>query len=297
MTVYSGQRQFSCSAEASVHQPDENFEYHFAVIGKGIDNWVSNLYDKRSHELIGEYHENKMVNYTLMIDSHIPFYIKRYDIPVYYMYADAAYTSKTRYDTSITVYAVCPYIRRNGGLAVGSANYRMRLFLDAKVRSNTEYGDRDSTVKFDDIIICPCSSSVKSQWSSDDGSYIYLHDNGDSHIQISDHATDLYLDYRDNVKLDAYLAASPYDFYSKLGYVYYGLDVRVGEITYGEKPIVEACFGSIDTKASSEYDTSSDHTYHDALDFSSAGINFGNNPLFTGTYNEYRTYIEQTYGG
>ena len=288
----------SCTAEATVHSPDENFEYHLAVVGKGVDSWVSYSYNKQTHELIGEkYHEENTANYTLMIDSHIPFYIKRYDIPVYYMYADAAYTQESRYDTTLTVYAVRPYVRRNGGLAVGSANYRMRLFLDAKVRSNNSYGDRDCTVKFDDIIICPCSSSVKSQWSADDGSYIYLYDNGDSHLQISDHATDLSLNYRDNVKLDQYLAASPYDFASKSDYVYYGFDIRIGEMSYGEKPIVQACIGSIDTKFSNDYDTSSEHIYYDAIDFSSAGINFGNNPIFTGTYDEYRTYIEQNFGG
>lgn len=294
----SGIEFMSCTAEATVHSPDENFEYHFAVVGKGVNSWKSYSYNKQTHELIGEkYHEENTANYTLMIDSHIPFYIKRYDIPVYYMYADAAYASETRYDTTITVYAVRPYVRRNGGLAVGSANYRMRLMLNAKTRANNSYGDRDCTVKFDDIIICPCSSSVKSQWSSDDGSYIYLHDNGDPHVQISDHATDLYLNYRDNVKLDQYLAASPYDFASKADYVYYGFEVRIGEISYGEKPIVEACIGSIDTKFSNDYDTSSEHVYYDAIDTSSAGINFGNNPLFTGTYDEYRTYIEQNFGG
>ena len=264
----------SCTAEATVHAPDPNYEYHFSISGRGGKHYE------------GEYgEETTTTGYTLMIDSTLPFYIKRFDIPVYYT------VDGSRVDTTLTCYAVRPYVYRSGGLPLGSANYRLRAIVDGHYRSTYEgddYGNsRDCTIKFDGEIICPCNSSNKSKWSSSDGGYLsfYGWDQEDTELEISDE--DSYLDvwWRDDSMLQQYLNASPYDVTSKLTYPYYAIDLIIGEQIGGEAPRVDGAFGNV------EFGPDINRRY------SSAGINFGNNPLFTGTYNEYRTYIEQNFGG
>lgn len=273
MTVYSGTRDFSCSAEATVYTNDDNYEFHFSISGSGEDYWEDEVYDK------------KTTNYHLLIDSHLPFYIKRFDIPAYTM------IDGVRHDTTLTCYAVRPYLYRSGGLPIGSGNYRLRLHVDGHYRSNIPdivYGpSRDCDIKFDGEIINPCNSSHKSQWTSDDGFYLNLYgwEQDGEELVVSDEDSYMTLWWHDDAKLSQYLAASPYNVYDKNDWYYFPLDLGIGETVHGEAPRVEGAFGVVG------WDNKYGYTR------SSAGINFGNNPLFSGTYNEYRTYIEQTYGG
>ncbi len=272
MTVYSNEKTFACSAEAEVKSYDDNYEYHFAIMGKG-----------------GEYYEDsngwfrEWSNYQLIVDSHLPFYIKRFDIPAYYYDH-----SNTRHDTTLTCYAVRPYVRRNGGLAVGTKNYRLRLFMDGHYRSNypdDEYGTRDESMNFDGEIICPCDSSHKSKWASNDGTalHFYAWDQEEPELEFSDTESYVSLSWYDGTILQQYLDASPYEVKNKLTYIYYPLEMIIGETVYGEAPRTEVPFGNVE------------YYYNTPFYYGSAGFNFGNNPLFTGTYNEYRTYIEQNF--
>ena len=265
----SGIEFMSCTAEARVHSPDENFEYHFSIVGRGGEHYVGET---------GE--DTTTTGYMLMIDSTLPFYIKRFDIPVYYT------VDGSRVDTTLTCYAVRPYVSRTGGLPLGSANYRLRAIVDGHYRSTYEgdsYGNsRDCTIKFDGEIICPCSSSVKSKWANSDGSYLTFAgwDQEDPELEISDDYSYLDIWWYDGTVLQQYLNASPYDVYRKVQAYYYPIDLIIGEQIGGEAPRVDGAFGNV------EFGPNTNRHY------SSAGINFGNNPVFTGTYNEYRTYCE-----
>lgn len=262
----------SVDAIATVHSPDESFEYHFSISGRGSDY---TLWDEETDGWSRE-----TTNYHIMVDSHLPFYIKRFDIPVY------SIIDNVRTDFTLTCYAIRPYAYRSGGLAIGSGNYRIRAIVDGHYRSNMpedSYGNRrDCSVKFDGVIICPCNGNVKSKWSSSDGGRLsfYGWDQEDPELEISDNDSYLDIAWRDDSMLQQYLNASPYDVTSKLTYPYYAIDLIIGEIVYGEAPRVDGSFGVVNIH------------YASGDKESSAGINFGNNPLFTGTYDEYRTYCE-----
>ena len=265
----TGIQFMSCTAEATVHAPDPNYEYHFSIVGRGGKHYE------------GEYGEDTTTTgYTLMIDSTLPFYIKRFDIPVYYT------EDGVRTDTTLTCYAVRPYVSRTGGLPLGSANYRLRAIVDGHYRSTYEYdgygNSRDCSLKFDGEIICPCNDSMKSKWASSDGGQLSFKgwDQEDPELEISDNHSCLYIKWRDDSVLQQYLNASPYDVTSKLTYPYYSIDLIVGQIVYGEAPRVDGAFGTV------EFGPDTNRRY------SSAGINFGNNPISSGTYDEYRTYVE-----
>lgn len=275
MTVYSGTRDFSCSAEATVYTNDDNYEFHFSISGKGEDY---TLWDEATG-----YWSRETADYHIMVDSHLPFYIKRFDIPVYTI------IDNVRTDFTLICYAMMPYLYRSRGLPIGSGNYRLRMHVDGHYRSNIPqdaYGNsRDCSLKFDGEIISPCNSSNKSKWASNDGSYLYFWGQEDPEIVVSDEYTGMYLNWNNGSVLQQYLNASPYNAANKLTYPYYAIDLIIGEIVYGEAPRADGSFGVVNIPyASGERN-------------SSAGINFGNNPLFSGTYDEYRTYIEQTYGG
>ncbi len=251
--------------------PDPNYEYHFSITGKGGEYYIDDNNEFR-----------EFAEYMIAVDSHLPFYIKRFDIPAYYYDH-----SDTRHDTTLTCYAVSPYIRRNGGPEVGTKNYRLRMTVKGHYRCThpeDPYGDRDATIRFDGEIICPCNSSNKSKWSNNDGSFLEIWDSGDPEVEISDGESYLYLNWFDGTRLSQYLDASPYEVKSKLTYVYYPVDMIVGKIVYGEAPRPELPFGNVV------------YYYNTPFYYGSAGFNFGNNPLFTGTYNEYRNYIESLGG-
>lgn len=267
-------QEYHCSAIATVLEHDPNYEYHFSISGKGSNHteWENDVWSDTS------------TNYSIMVDSHLPFYIKRYDIPVYTI------INNVRKDFTLTCYAVRPYVYRSGGLPIGSGNYRTRVLVDGHYRSNISedsYGNRrDCSLKFDGEIICPCNSSNKSKWASSDGGQLSFAgwDQEDPELEISDNDSYLYINWRDGSMLQQYLNASPYDVIYKLTYPYYSIDLIVGETVYGEAPRVDGAFGVVNIQYASGYRNSS------------AGINFGNNPISSGTYDEYRTYIEQNFG-
>ena len=263
-------------------KPDPNYEYHFSITGYGVDYYAPNGYN-------GE--DTTTVKYQIMIDSHIPFYIRKYAFPVW-----SKDQNNARHDTTFTIYAIKPYTKRTGGLAVGTKNYRLRVISSGRYRStwpNDSYGNRrDSTITFDDEIICPCDSNVKSKWTNNDGSILHMADlyneqteeyEQDPHCIVSDHESYLTVTWRDNSYYDQLVSAAPFEAKSKNTAYYFSVDYIVGEIVYGEAPRVEGAFGNVD------------YYYNMPHYYSSAGINFGNNPIFTGTYNEYRTYIEQNF--
>lgn len=266
----TGIQFMSCTAEATVHAPDPNYEYHFSIVGRGGEHYTGET---------GE--DTTTTGYMLMIDSTLPFYIKRFDIPVYYT------EDGVRTDTTLTCYAVRPYVSRAGGLPLGSANYRLRAIVDGHYRSTYEYdgygNSRDCSLKFDGEIICPCNSSYKSKWASDDGGYLYFSgwNREDPELEVSDEYSNLTIRWYDGAVLQRYLDESPYDVYRKVRAYYYPIDLVIGELYAGEAPRVDGAFGNVDFGAGT-------YRHH----YSSAGINFGNNPISSGTYDEYRTYVE-----
>lgn len=286
--------------------PDTNFAYHFRMIGTISDHYSTDSYDKDSHAFKSHnLTDNCDATVLLTFDSAIPFFIKRYSLPAYYDHF-APFMPHSTMNTTADFYCVYPYVTRSGGLAPNSKSYRLRAYING--RSLYETSDPELpgfaetyTMSFDDILPMPYNGSPSNKWLRDNGAYISFDDiqsQPDPHI-TSNHWGWANLDLLSpseiaNMTLPLNLNDSSVR--ARLDQV----EVQIyhpDEYAWGENSLTEGVFGALSYEITRGDEWQGEYYYEEVPREYNMRLVNDNNPIFTGTYDEYRTYIEQNFGG